>query len=401
MKTRQKRLMILGAGTNQLAVVRKALERGLFVVTVDYLPHNVCHAMASLSVNCSTMDKEGVLKAARELHIDGIMTFASDVAAPTAAFVAGNLGLPGAPRETVNRMVYKEQFRKCQLEKRVNTCRCAAGKTFGDIEREARDLRLPLVFKPVDSSGSRGIARVDSRENGVFRKAFEEAQKMSRSGTVCAEELAPGLDVSGDVFVGAGRVRFGGITRKHIRWPVPLGHSLPPALSDEEQRRVLGEVEANCAAVGYSDGPLDFDARVTPDAVTVLEASPRLGGNGIPMVIERATQTDLTGMAIAHALGEAVDGPAAFKVTRPCGSWIFGTPFAGRLEEIATPPELKEAVPEVFDSFINYRRHDEVPEFTHSGTSLGCVWFDVPDGYEKTVDRIRQALRLKVSAAAD
>lgn len=75
-----KKLMILGAGVSQLDAIRKAVELGFYVITVDYLPDNIGHKFSHQFVNCSTVDKEGILKIARDLSIDGIVTFASDVA---------------------------------------------------------------------------------------------------------------------------------------------------------------------------------------------------------------------------------------------------------------------------------------------------------------------------------
>ena len=87
--------MILGAGFNQLPAIRKAIELDCYTITVDYLPENIGHKFSHQFVNCDTQDKEGVLKIATDLDIDGIVTFASDVATPTVGFVAEQIGPAG------------------------------------------------------------------------------------------------------------------------------------------------------------------------------------------------------------------------------------------------------------------------------------------------------------------
>lgn len=389
--------MILGAGPHQLPGIRKAVDLGFYVITVDYLPENVGHKFSHQYVNCSTLDKEGVLRAARELDIDGIVTFAES-AMPTMAFVAEQLGLPGGCPWAVQTMLNKARFRTFQREHELNHPDFVRGQCLQDIEKEIATLSPPLMFKPVDATGSRGVSRVDKIDHEHCSAAIEYAQGYSRSKTVCVEEFVDGTDVSGDGFLLNGQL-FAVITHKHKNGYVPTGHSLPTNISTEDQERVFAEVLANCCAVGYTGGPLDFDVRVSPDRVTVLEMTPRLGANGIPMIIRRATGVDLITATLRFALGESVKFPSKPEVVRRCGSWVFGSHQAGRLEGIATAEELQIAVPEVFEYMVNYQVGDEVPRFVHSGHSLGCVLFDCPpqSSYQKMVDRLQSALRLKVA----
>jgi hypothetical protein len=158
------------------------------------------------------------------------------------------------------------------------------------------------------------------------------------------------------------------------------------------------EVAAHCTALSYTDGPLDFDVRVSPEHVTVLEMSPRLGGNCIPKLISLGTGVDLVYTALCFALGEPVKLPAQVDVVRPCGSWIFGGAQSGRLEEIVGAEELRSAVPEVLEYSLYYEIGDEIPRFIHNGNSLGHVVFDCPPqaDYDNIVDRLQRYIRLKV-----
>lgn len=394
----QKRLMVLGAGSGQLPIIRKAVELGLFVITVDYLPDNVGHKFSHHYVNCSTVEKEGVLEAAKALGIDGIVTFASDVATPTVGFVAEQLRLPGSPASAAQTMSNKAKFRAFQREHGVNCPGFVTGERVEDIAEQIATLSPPLMFKPVDTSGSRGISRVDEINHDRCAVAFEYAQRYSRSGTVCVEEYVDGIDISGDGFLLNGQLH-AVITQKHKSGFIPIGHSLPTNTSPENQQRVFAQVTANCHAVGHMDGPLDFDVRVSPDRTTVLEMSPRLGGNGIPMIIERATGVDLITTTLRFALGEEPELPSKLQVIRRCGSWLFGSDRAGRLVGISTEKELRAAVPQVFDYLVNYQIGDEVPQFIHSGNSLGHVLFDCPpqSSYREIVGRLQSALQLKVA----
>ena len=392
--------MILGAGPSQLPAIRKAVDLGFYVITVGYLPENVGHKFSHQYVNCSTIDKAGVLRAAAELDIDGIVTFASDVATPTVGFVAEQLGLPGGSASAAEIMSNKARFRVHQQEYGLNSPGFVIGQHLQDIEEQMATLSPPLMFKPVDTSGSRGVSRVDQIDHERCAAAFEHAQRYSRSKTVCVEEFLDGIEVGGDGFLVDGRLELAVITHKYKRGYVVTGHSLPTNISAEDQERVYAELVANCCAVGYTDGPFNFDVMVSPERVTVLEMSPRLGGNGIPMIIKRATGVDLIAATIRFALGEEVRFLERPKVVRSCGSWVFGSDRAGLIEGIAAKGEVKAAVPEVFDYFVHYQIGDAVPEFVHSANSLGYALFDCSpqSSYRGIVNRLQRALRLKVAS---
>ena len=102
---------------------------------------------------------------------------------------------------------------------------------------------------------------------------------------------------------------------------------------------------------------------------------------------------------LQFALGEKIEVPPAFDEIKPCGSWVFGSDCAGQLCEIAYEKELVAAVPEAFEYFLNYRIGDQIPQFVHSGNSLGYVLFDCPPGstYNNIVSRLQKALRLHVA----
>lgn len=398
----RRQLLILGAGPNQVPLIRQALARSLRVITLDYLPDNVGHALASASVNCSTVDQEGVLRAACDLRVDGILTFASDVATPTLAYVTQRLGLPGPSPETVKAMVIKDCFREHQRRLGLRGCAFVAGDSPALVEVALGDLQWPVVVKPVDVSGSRGIRVLDTRAEGPLLKAFEHAREQSRSGRVCIEEWVAGEDVSGDFFLAGGRVVAGMITQKFTDGTVPVGHVLPSPLPSAQQKAVRREIERTCASLGYTEGPLDCDLRVAGDTTTVIEISPRLGGNGIPQLIARCSGTDLIDMAISYALGESV-APALAALARQCASLVFGSPRAGILRSIAAPKALRRAVPEIFDLILNRTLGQRVTAFGCSPDMIGCVLFDVPAdcSYPEMTARIRAALQIRVEADGD
>ena len=393
-----KKILVLGAGPYQAPAIKKAVELGLYVITVDNLPDSVGHQFSHRSVNCSTVDRNGIKKIACSLDVDGVLTFASGVATATVAFVTEALGLPGMSLLAAETMSSKGKFRTLQRERGLNAPAFAVIDSVEALSLEVPKLTPPLMFKPVDTSGSRGTTRVEANDLPSWVSAFERAKQFSRSGQVCVEEYLDGFEVGGDAFLTGGELVFIGITHKYTRNFVVTGHSLPTNASALDQQRIRNELQRCCAELGYTEGPLNFDAMVTPERVTVIEMSPRTGGNGIPALIERATSFDLITTTLRFALGEPIERPINVSSVRPCGSLVFGATRAGRLQSIATAEQVFADVPEIFDYYCNYQAGERVPKFVHGGAAIGYCLFEISLGstYQDMIRRINHTLAIRL-----
>ncbi len=393
----KKKLMCLGAGPSQLPLIKKAVSRGLYVITVDYTPESPGHAISHQWVDCSTTDKEKVLEAARKYEIDAIVTCASDVATPAVGYVAEKLGLPGGNSQAADIMSNSNKFRTFQRQKGFSFPEFIFGREFSDISSRIAEITPPVIFKPTDSSGSRGIVKVHEFDINRCEKAFQYAQSFSRSGWVCVEEFIEGVEVGGDGFMLNGELT-AVPTHKHIRNYIPVGHELPTDISSEAAAGVRDLLAKICLELEYMNGVINFDVMVSQEGATVLEMSPRLGGNGIPVIIERGAGLDFISATIDLALGEPVTLPQNGRIDNPCGSWVIGSEKEGTLAGMASKEEIMELVPEVFDFTMNYGIGDKVPGFVHSGCQLGIALFDCPQGqnYNEVIRKIQHALRLKI-----
>ena len=107
-----KRVLMLGGSTSQVCAIKRAKEMGLYVIICDYLPDNPGQFVADEFYLVSTTDKEAVLELAKGLNLDAVICYASDPAAPTAAYVCEKLGLPTSPYESVMVLSNKDTFRQ-------------------------------------------------------------------------------------------------------------------------------------------------------------------------------------------------------------------------------------------------------------------------------------------------
>ena len=301
-----KKILILGGTLFQIPAIQYAKQQGYYVITCDYLPENPGHAYADEYHNVSTTDKEGVLALSRQLAIDGILCFASDPAAPTAAYVSEQMGLPGNPLSKVEVLGEKHHWRKFLKENGFHTPQAKAYDALDDLLNDTWE--FPVMMKPIDSSGSKGVTKVQKQEE--LKGAFEYALVYSRAKIVIVEEFIErvGPQIGGDGFFGEDKLEFvclgDQVVDASINPYVPCGMKFPADISEELAEDIKKELERAISLVGLKN--LSFNLEVMLDKrgrIFLMEIGPRNGGNCIPEVIYNYTGVDMVGLAVEAAMG--------------------------------------------------------------------------------------------------
>ncbi|MEW5692057.1 MAG: alpha-hydroxy-acid oxidizing protein [Candidatus Hydrogenedentota bacterium] len=220
----QKTIMIIGAGILQVPAIEKAKEMGLFTIITDYDPLAKGMPLADMPVIMSTKDIEGTVRIAREISqqrkIDGVITVGTD-ASMTVAAVANALGLPGIKFENAEASSNKLKMRRRFEEHKIPSPKFSEVWSVKDAKRIADKLGFPLVIKPSDNMGARGVMRIDSMDG--IEEAFRHAKANSPSGELILEEYMDGPELSIDALIFDGEIIFVGIADRIIGYRVTLG----------------------------------------------------------------------------------------------------------------------------------------------------------------------------------
>ena len=165
----QKKLMLLGGIRYLLPAIEVAHKYGHKVITVDYLPNNIAHKYSDEYYNVSILDKETVLKLAKELKIDGILSYAVDPGVVTAAYVAEQMGLPfSCSYESACILQDKALFRQYLQDNDFNVPNARGYDQAEDALKDVDYFNWPVIVKPVDSAGSKGVSKVvDPKDLGT------------------------------------------------------------------------------------------------------------------------------------------------------------------------------------------------------------------------------------------
>jgi len=374
-----KKILMLGGAMQQIPAIAAAKKMGLYVITCDYLPENPGHQYADAYYNVSTTDKEAVLELAEKLEIDGIVAYASDPAAPTAAYVSEKMGLPGNPYKSVELLTQKDLFREFLAQNGFCTPLAKGYSCYEEIGEEINDFKFPVMVKPVDSSGSKGVVKV--YEKAGLYDAVEEALSYSRGKRFIIEEFIQkkGYQISGDGFSVDGKLVFTSYgnelySGKGTREYVALGEFWPSLLSEELKNKVDHELQRLITALGMRTSAYNIEVILDEnDDVYILELGPRNGGSYIPQLIQYATGVDLVYYTILGAIGEDCS-ELKMASTKGCYSnYMIYSVVSGKYKGLWFDETFKKN--HLLDVYCTYSEGDEVHAYKNTTHSLGTILF--------------------------
>ena len=314
-----KTIMILGASILQLPAIEKAVEIGLRVVALDMNPDAVGFRVPGVAKEViSTIDIPAAVEAAKRYQIDGVMTLATDMPIRTVAAVARECGLVGINEDTAIKATDKSVMRKTLRDAGVPVPTFYKVENSDEFASVVHQFHRPFMVKPADSSGSRGILKVDHKEKA--KDAYEYARSFSRSGIVVVEDCMTGTEVSVETLAYEGEIHVVQITDKITTGAphfVEMGHTQPTKLECAAEIEEVA-IEAN-RVIGIESGPSHTEIIVTEEGPKIVELGARLGGDCITThLVPLSTGVNMVKACIKIALGIRPD----FTPTMSCGSAI-------------------------------------------------------------------------------
>lgn len=306
-----KKILIIGAGFLQSFVIKKAKSMGYETLTVDANPDSIGFRHADKYKVINIVDEKACLAYAQKENIDGVLTAATDYGVLTAAYIAEQMNLVGLNYEVAKRIKNKYQVRKCLFEAKVDDTEQAYEVSENtDLLALAEKLSFPVMVKPCDGSGSRGVSRVD--EVSQFADACKDAIAASITHRAEIETFIAGREYGAESLVVNGEVRVLGIMRKWMTEPpyfAELGHAIPTDLSPGVEERAKQCVESAIKTLGINFGAVNMDLLITAEGkIHIVDIGARMGGNMIgPCVIPYGTGVDYMANMIRIAVGDKVD----------------------------------------------------------------------------------------------
>lgn len=399
----QKRLMLLGGLRYLLPVIEEAHKLGVYVITADYLPDNIAHKYSDEYCNVSIIDKEAVLEKARELKIDGILSHAVDPGVVTAAYVAEKMGLPfQCSYEAACILQDKSRFRKFLRDNGFN---CPNAKGYTNAEDALKDVdyfNWPVIVKPVDSAGSKGVTKVDDPID-LF-EAIETALASSITKSFIIEDFLKlrGFQSSADVFTVEGKLVYS--TYSDQLFDVDAANPYTPAIEIwpstmelEKQNELTNELQRLMILLNVKSGIYNVECRVCENGKAyIMEVSPRGGGNRIAELQDMATEQNLIKNEVLKALNMSMDAISTPSYKGVWCNYILHSLQEGVLESIEINDNFKRK--HIRSIGITKGKGDRIDVFNGANQSLGTLFlqFDTREELNIALSNREEWLRINL-----
>lgn len=399
----QKKLMLLGGIRYLLPVIKAAHGQGYYVITADYLPDNIAHKYSDEYVNVSIIDKESVLRVAQEKQIDGIMSFGVDPGVVSAAYVQEKMGLPSfGPYESVCVLQNKDLFRAFLSEHGFNVPKAKGYANLHDALADQDRFDYPVIVKPTDSAGSKGVTRVDNKSQ--LKKAVEHAFDKSFSGHIIIEDFIEkqGCSSDTDSFSVDGKLKF--VSFNAQRFDVnaanpytPAAYSWPSTFTEEQETSLTSEIQRLLSLLGMKTCVYNIETRIgTNGKPYIMELTPRGGGNRLCEMLKFATGVDMITAITRYVVGDSVPDIEQKPYVGHWAEVILHADKDGLFDHL----EIANGFPaEIVEEDLWVSKGEYVNSFEGANNAIGTLVLKFDDGevMEKCICNISSWLKVKVN----
>lgn len=399
---RRKNLLILGGGHDQVAAYREARALGYYILGVDRDSRAIAAPLADRFFFVSTRDQEKIISACAGVTIDGVVSPASDAALESLYHLSRHFNSKYQPSwAAVKNSIDKAACLSLASGLGVRVPEHYSSCDPSLLYENARRFAFPLVVKPTDSSGSKGISLVNSESE--VTAAVEKAREFSFSKAVIIEQLIVGTHYSAELFLLDGRIRLAAFSERTLlssAHPITVEHLMPatlPAAILEEAHRAFTDI---CREAGVRDGPVNFDFIVDAQGrFFMIEMQARLAGNAMPLLVESAYKVNTTNLTLRLIMDEVLSFPPV-KTGKPSCVIVIYSATGGTLKEVLGLREVKKfKAVKAIHLFV--RPGQQVEAFTQSSAKIGYILLSHRYAEELTSARtfIREHVRLVIDQA--
>lgn len=344
-----KKLAIIGASYLQAPLIKKANEMGLETHVFAWAVGDVGETLGHYFYPISIVEKEEILQKCIEIGIDGICSIASDLAVVTVNYVASKMGLVGNGEENTKLSTNKHNMREAFFCNGDPSPRSMLVNSVDDIKE---GLSFPVIVKPLDRSGSRGIYKI--YQASELKNAIENAEECGFIKQALVEEYAEGTEYSVECISYKGEHHFLAMTLKYTTGSprfVETGHLEPAPVSEKLMKRVKQVVFHALDSLKVNYGASHSEVKIDESGnIKIIEIGSRMGGDFIgSSLVYHSTGVDFVKAVIDVAIGNELDIEPKFH-----GKYV-GVHFICSCEDLSDYYRIKREHPE-------YILEEEIPE---------------------------------------
>ena len=363
----KKSILVFGVGELQRSIIRRAKLKGMFTIGIDPCADAICKDEVDAFEIVGGQDFEGTCAVVEKYGVNAIVTAATDKPLVMMARVAEKYGFPFYSVETAQWSTDKYQMKQRFLEGGVP---CARGRLISKVE-DAEDLYYPLIVKPRDNSGSRGVKLCRTKEE--LAASMAEALEYSKLDSVLVEDFIEGQEYSIESLHYEGKsevIQFTEKTTTEFPYNVELVHKQPANLTESQKAAICDLISKIARCMRFENCPSHTELKINERGIFIIETSPRLGGDYITStLVPLSTGINMEDQLLNIALGGKVDTQTGC-VEKASGVCFFCLP-EGVVKRI--DPQINEVASwsGVYSFELKLKEGDEVHQITSSLNRYG------------------------------
>jgi biotin carboxylase len=390
------KLVIMGAGIYQVPLIQKSMQLGYYTIVVSPFGNYPGIELADEHWALDTRDIDAVLEKSKVAKISGITTTGTDVAVPAIGAVVDALGLSGtcleASHKCMNKALMKEALRKADIA----TASYSAVCDYEEALISARKIGYPLMVKATDSSGSRGITKVNNEAEML--EAWQSAKSVTKDTVVIIEEYLNGLEFGGQAIIfEKSLVDF--IPHNDTVTPppycVPYGHSVPVNLSAKVMKKVENLISKTVSALCLDNCIANVDLMLVDNEPYIIEIGARMGATGLAENISIYTGKNAYESVIELCLGQYTEPKKNH--AQPNAALLLRSTQKGKVSNIHIPEAVLKHK-NLKSLIIDVQVGDQVNEFKVGPDRIGHIIAtgNTADDAEKTVKKIAESIEITI-----
>jgi len=373
---KNKPILIFGVGPLQKSLIERCKAKELFTIGIDPEKNAVCKDLVDVFEVVDGQDYEGTIKVANKYKIKGIITAATDKPLVMMARIAETLHLPFFSIETAkcstDKFLMKQKFQEFEIP-------CAKGFLVKDTKDDLAQLatiEYPVILKPRDNSGSRGV--IYCQDYYTLQQALKETFKYTKKNNVLIEEFIEGKEYSVEGIHYNGESHIIQITEKittKFPYNVELGHMQPAELSNENKCSIQQLLNKIAKALAFGNCASHTELKINSKGIKIIETSPRLGGDSISStLVPLSTGINMEDILMDISIGEELPQDYYLpKINKSSGIIYFELP-EGRVNTILNLQEINQ-IKGIQNLFFDLKVGDTIYKITSSLNRYGYAIF--------------------------
>lgn len=383
-----KKILVVGAGRGQVGLIKAAKKLGYYTIAASIDGDYPGFKLADEKYIADISNPEAIAAAATELKVDGVVTAGMDLPLPALGLACERNGLPGLTAETArvsaNKLLMKDAF----LREGVSTAKYVKVSTEIEARNAINKIELPVIVKPVDLGGSRGINIVFDEKDIV--DAFNNTMQATKEDYCIIEEYIDGCEISATALVADEKVLFV-LPMADVRYgenaEVPIGHYVPLDCDEDIAKQTVREVSKAIKALALNNCAINADLMVYKNKVYILELTGRLGANAIPEITSAYYDWDIHEQIVEISLGH-YDKVKSFDYNKHSNKVCFGQMIISEEDGILEKASLGTN----YDEWFFLKEGDKVRKFHNPGDCVGQIFIE-GNSVRECEDTIKEALK--------